>query len=154
MKKLLLFVWTMMLCIVATAQTIVVIDKDGNRVPFDPTKVTSVEFQTTPPGFTVKHDKGDDLYNFDKVLGLRGNPNFVFVEPETVSVGADGESLAVQVKSNVEFDVQASASWITFDNDAKDGQSYVKVSMNPSTDDRTGSVTLTSKDGRRLVTVT
>lgn len=147
MKKLLLFVWTMMLCIVATAQTIVVIDKDGNRVPFDPTKVTSVEFQTTPPGFTVKYEKGDVLYTFDKVLGLRGDPNFVFVEPETVSVGADGESLAVQVKSNVEFDVQASASWITFDNDAKDGQSYVKVSMNPSTDDRTGSVTLTSKDG-------
>lgn len=147
MKKLLLFVWTMMLCIVATAQTIVVIDKDGNRVPFDPTKVTSVEFQTTPPGFTVKHEKGDVLYTFDKVLGLRGDPNFVFVEPETVSVGADGESLAVQVKSNVEFDVQASVSWITFDNDAKDGQSYVKVSMNPSTDDRTGTVTLTSKDG-------
>ena len=147
MKKLLFFVWMMMLSIVATAQTIVVIDKDGNRVPYDPTKVTSVEFQTTPPGFTVKHDKGDDLYLFDKVLGLRGNPNHVFVDPETVNANADGESLAVQVKTNVEFDATSSASWITFNNAAKDGQRYVKVAMNPSTDERTGIVTLTSKDG-------
>lgn len=147
MKKLFLFAWLMMLSIVATAQTIVVVDKDGNRVPYDPTKITSVEFHTTPPGFTIKHEKGDVHYLLENVQSLNGNPNFVFIDPETVNAEADGEDFAVQVKTNVEFDVTSSASWITFDNDAKDGQRYVKVAMNPSTDERTGIVTLTSKDG-------
>ena len=35
MKKLFLFTWMMMLSIVAMAQTIMVIDKDGNRIPYD-----------------------------------------------------------------------------------------------------------------------
>ena len=61
MKKLFVLAWMMMLSIVAMAQSIIVVDKDGNRGPFDPAKVTSVEFQTTPPGFTVTHDKGFDL---------------------------------------------------------------------------------------------
>jgi hypothetical protein len=56
MKKLFLFTWMMMLSIVAMAQTIIVVDKDGNRVPYDPSKIISVEFQTTPPGFTINMD--------------------------------------------------------------------------------------------------
>ena len=48
MKKLFLFTWMMMLSIVAMAQTIMVIDKDGNRIPYDPEKVSSVDFQVTP----------------------------------------------------------------------------------------------------------
>ena len=60
MKKLFLFTWMMMLSIVAMAQTIMVIDKDGNRIPYDPAKVSSVDFQVTPPGFTVNHEVGSD----------------------------------------------------------------------------------------------
>ena len=143
----------MMLSIVAMAQSIIVVDKDGNRVPYDPAKVTSVEFQTTPPGFTVNHDKGFDLYLFDQVMSLRGNPNYVFVDPETVKVDGEGEDLAVQVKANVEFDVTTSDAWITFEPDGKDGLQYVKVAMNPTIEERSGSVTLTSKDGTLVTTL-
>lgn len=90
MRKLYLLAWMMMLSIVAMAQTIIVVDKDGNRFPYDPTKVSTVDFQTTPPGFTVNHTGGSDLYLFDKVQSLKGNPNFVFIDPETVNVNADG----------------------------------------------------------------
>ena len=62
MKKLFLFTWMMMLSIVAMAQTIMVIDKDGNRIPYDPAKVSSVDFQVSPPGFTVNHEVGSDLF--------------------------------------------------------------------------------------------
>ena len=147
MKKLFLLAWLMMLSIVATAQTIIVVDKDGNRVPFDPTKVTSVDFQKTPPGFVINMNGKTVNYSYDVVKSLQGNPNHVFVDPETVSVNGEGEDLAVQVKASVEFDVTTSDPWITFDADAKDGQRYVKVKMNPSVEARTGTVTLTSKDG-------
>ena len=54
MKKLFLFTWMMMLSIVAMAQTIMVIDKDGNRIPYDPEKVSSVDFQVSPPGSSTR----------------------------------------------------------------------------------------------------
>ena len=100
MKKLLLLAWMMVLSIVATAQTIIVIDKDGNRAPYDPDKITSIEFQATPPGFTIYMDGQAISYTFDVVKSMQGNPNFVFVDPQTVSVDADGVELAVQVKAN------------------------------------------------------
>jgi hypothetical protein len=153
MKKLLLLAWMMVLSIVATAQTIIVIDKDGNRAPYDPDKITSIEFQATPPGFTIYMDGQAISYTFDVVKSMQGNPNFVFVDPQTVSVDADGVELAVQVKANVDFEVASSPSWITFDTEAKDGQRYVKVAMNPSVDERTGTVTLTSKDGTLTTTL-
>ena len=70
MKKLLLFAWLLMLSIVATAQTIIVVDKGGKRVSYDPKNVISVDFQTTPPGFTVRQATSSDLYLFDKVKSL------------------------------------------------------------------------------------
>ena len=56
MKKLYVLAWLMMLSIMAMAQTVIVVDKDGNRVPYDPSKITSIEFQTTPPGFIINKD--------------------------------------------------------------------------------------------------
>lgn len=147
MKKLFLFAWLMMLSIVAMAQSIIVVDKDGNRAPFDPAKITSIEFQTTPPGFIINMDGKTVNFTYDVTKSIQGNPNHVFVDPETVEVNGEGEELAVQVKASVEFDVTTSASWITFDTEAKDGQQYVKVAMNPSVEERTGTVVLTSKDG-------
>ena len=147
MKKLLLSAWLMMLSIAAMAQTIVVIDKDGNRIPYDPSKVTSVEFTTTPPGFVINTKEKTIQYAFDSMTSIQGYPNQVFVNPETVSVEADGENLAVEVKADVEFDVVTSASWITFDTESKDGLYYVKVAMNPSVDERSATVVLKSKDG-------
>ena len=147
MKKLLLFTWMMMLSIVAMAQTIIVVDKDGNRVPYDPSKIISVEFQNTPPGFSINMDGMSIPYTFEVVKSIQGNPNFVFVDPETVKVNGEGEDLAVHVKADVEFDATTSDSWITFDTEAKDGMCYVKVAMNPSVDERSATVVLKSKDG-------
>ncbi len=154
MKKLYVLALLMMLSITAMAQTIIVVDKDDNRVPFDPAKITSIEFQTTPPGFVI--NKGDEIINFtyDVTKSILGNPNHVFVDPEMVNVNSEGEELAVQVKASVEFDVTTSASWITFDTEAKDGQQYVKVAMNPGVEDRTAKVVLTSKDGTLASTLT
>lgn len=84
MKKLFLFTWMMMLSIVAMAQSVIVVDKDGNRIPYDPAKVSSVDFQVTPPGFTVNHATASDLYTFDKVqslLGLEG-PQYIDIDWE------------------------------------------------------------------------
>ena len=53
MKKLFLFAWLMMLSIVAMAQGIVVVDKQGNRICYSSGEVSSVEFTTNPPGFIV-----------------------------------------------------------------------------------------------------
>ncbi len=147
MKKLLLLAWMMMLSIVAMAQTIIVVDKDGNRVPYDPSKIISVEFQNTPPGFSINMDGMSIPYTFEVVKSIQGNPNFVFVDPETVKVNGEGEDLAVHVKADVEFDATTSDSWITFDTEAKDGMCYVKVAMNPSVDERSATVVLKSKDG-------
>jgi hypothetical protein len=147
MKKLFLFTWMMMLSIVAMAQTIIVVDKDGNRVPYDPSKIISVEFQNTPPGFSINMDGMSIPYTFEVVKSIQGNPNFVFVDPETVKVNGEGEDLAVHVKADVEFDATTSDSWITFDTEAKDGMCYVKVAMNPSVDERSATVVLKSKDG-------
>ena len=153
MKKLYVLAWLMMLSIMAMAQTVIVVDKDGNRVPYDPSKITSIEFQTTPPGFIINKDGKTINFTYDVAKSILGNPNHVFVDPETVNVDGEGEELAVQVKASIDFDVTTSGAWITFDSEAKDGQCYVKVAKNPSLDERTGTVTLISKDGTLTTTL-
>ena len=153
MKKLYVLAWLMMLSIVAMAQTIIVVDKDGNRIPYDPSKITSIEFQTTPPGFIINKDGETINFTYDVTKSILGNPNHVFVDPEMVIVNGEGEDLAVQVKANVDFNVTTSASWVTLDTEAKDGMCYVKVVKNPSVDERTATVTLSSKDGTLACTL-
>jgi hypothetical protein len=146
MKKLFLFAWLMMLSIVATAQSIIVVDKDGNRISYDPTKVTSVDFQTTPPGFTVRQATSSDLYLFDKVSSVKGLPDHLFVYPDTAVVKTEGESFALQVKASVEYVATPSERWLTIDDDAKDGQQYVTALPNPTAEERTGYIAFASKD--------
>ena len=146
MKKLFLFAWLLMLSIVATAQSIIVVDKDGNRISYDPTKVTSVDFQTTPPGFTVRQATSSDLYLFDKVSSVKGLPDHLFVYPDTAVVKTGGESFAVQVKASVAYVATPSERWLTIDEDAKDGQQYVTVRPNTTAEERTGYIAFVSKD--------
>lgn len=65
MKKFILSVWLLMLSMVVSAQTFVVVDKNGNRVTFDVSKLDSVTFQQDPPGFTV----------YDTTEESKGNEN-------------------------------------------------------------------------------
>ena len=99
MKKLLFFVWMMMLSIVAMAQAVVVVDKDGNRIPYEPAKVSSVDFQVTPPGFTVNHDTGTDLYTFDnvqRILGLE-EPRYIDIDWEKTTLDSYDAETGVAV---------------------------------------------------------
>lgn len=150
MKKLFLFAWLMMLSIVAMAQTIMVIDKDGNRIPYDPAKVSSVDFQVSPPGFTVNHEAGSDLYLFDKLQSFRGMPDYLFVDPKVVHVSlasAEGYEaiFAAEVKTNVEYEVETSDPWIKVARKEAD-RLVCNVSKHEG-NDRKGYVALASKDG-------
>ncbi len=150
MKKLFLFTWMMMLSIVAMAQTIMVIDKDGNRIPYDPAKVSSVDFQVSPPGFTVNHEVGSDLYLFDKVQSVKGLPDYLFVDPKVVHVSlasAEGYEamFAAEVKTNVEYEVETSDPWIKVAR--KEADRLVCNVLKHEGNDRKGYVALASKDG-------
>ena len=89
------------------AQTLVIVDKDGNRITYDVSKVDSVTFQQTPPSFTVYEepatppeggqnptDPNQDktTYTFDNVQSLAGDPNFLFAHPDTVYVDTTAPS--------------------------------------------------------------
>ena len=150
MKKLFLFTWMMMLSIVAMAQTIMVIDKDGNRIPYDPAKVSSVDFQVSPPGFTVNHEVGSDLYLFDKVQSVKGLPDYLFVDPKVVHVSlasAEGYEamFAAEVKTNIDYEVETSDPWIKVAR--KEADRLVCNVLKHEGNDRMGYVALASKDG-------
>ena len=150
MKKLFLFTWMMMLSIVAMTQTIMVIDKDGNRIPYDPAKVSSVDFQVSPPGFTVNHEVGSDLYLFDKVQSVKGLPDYLFVDPKVVHVSlasAEGYEamFAAEVKTNIDYEVETSDPWIKVAR--KEADRLVCNVLKHEGNDRKGYVALASKDG-------
>lgn len=75
MKKLLLTSWLMMLSIVAMAQAIIVKNNDGSVNPYDVNKVTSIEFQASPAGFTVNQEGKSDKYEFANVKGIATSPD-------------------------------------------------------------------------------
>ncbi|MBO4462733.1 MAG: BACON domain-containing protein [Prevotella sp.] len=153
MKKLFVLAWLIMLSIAAMAQSIVVVDKNGKRIVYDPSKITSVDFQTTPPGFTIHQNDGNIFtYIYDFVQSIVGSPNYVFANPETVEADADGESFIFLVNANVEYDATPSAAWITVSK-ADEGQHEVTAAMNPSVDEREGYVVLATKDGLLTDTV-
>ena len=156
MKKLFLSAWLMMLSIVAMAQSFIVVDKAGKRTAFDPSKISNVVFQTTPPGFIVNYDGKSFQYLFDEsVRSIIGDPNYVFSFPDIVQADADGEEFNIQVDANVEYDVVPSASWITVATELPDVEGVLnyKAAMNPSTEKREGYILLASKDRQLTDTV-
>ena len=146
MRKLFLLSIALVLSIAAMAQSIIIVDKSGKSTAYDPKGISSIDFQTTPPGFTVNQDGNAIKYTFDLVKRLQASPDFVFTDPTSVEVDADGEAFSFQVRANAEFTAIPSASWMTITE--KDGQYDVTVAMNPSVDERTGIVLLTTKDGK------
>ena len=157
MKKLICSMWLLMLSMVATAQTFVVVDKSGNRKTYDAGKIEKVTFQQTPPGFTIfdnseqtnEEGQGEGgnvptptvtSYTFDEVQSFSGDPDFLFVHPDTVYVRADGQDFKFQLRTNVEYSYASSANWllqIVTDNAATDSLSF-SAGMNPSTKQRIG----------------
>jgi hypothetical protein len=164
MKRMIFFVWLLMLSMVATAQTFVVVDKKGNRVSYDVSRLDSVTFQQTPPGFTVyevvspSSSEGGETpeepiqettaYTFDNVQSFSGDPDFLFSHPDTVYVVADGQDFKFLLRTNVEYSYKSSANWlmrIVTDSSDTDSLSFT-ASMNPMTTQRIGYIAFASLD--------
>ena len=164
MKRMIFFVWLLMLSMVATAQTFVVVDKNGNRVSYDVSRLDSVTFQQTPPGFTVyevvspSSSEGGETpeepiqettaYTFDNVQSFSGDPDFLFSHPDTVYVVADGQDFKFLLRTNVEYSYKSSANWlmrIVTDSSDTDSLSFT-ASMNPMTTQRIGYIAFASLD--------
>ena len=164
MKRMIFFVWLLMLSMVATAQTFVVVDKKGNRVSYDVSRLDSVTFQQTPPGFTVyevvspSSSEGGETpeepiqettaYTFDNVQSFSGDPDFLFSHPDTVYVVADGQDFKFLFRTNVEYSYKSSANWlmrIVTDSSETDSLSFT-ASMNPMTTQRIGYIAFASLD--------
>lgn len=80
MKNLFIVLFIIISNIVATAQTIVVTNKNGRIDTFDASKVDSVTFQKEIPGFTIYTNGGKAEspcvnYSFDNVVNILGTPN-------------------------------------------------------------------------------
>ena len=153
------------------AQTFVVVDKNGNRTTYDVSKLDSVTFQQTPPGFTVYEETSPSSsegggtpvepaqettsYTFDAVQSFSGDPNFLFTHPDTVFVKADGQDFKFQLRTNVEYSYKSSADWllqIATDNANTDSLSF-SAGMNPSTSQRIGYLYFQSNDQKMLDTL-
>ena len=167
-----------MLSMVVMAQTFVVVDKNGNRVTYDVSKIDKVTFQEDPPGFTVYENvdeptsgsgQGNDpgqgsdpgqgqgnpeepvqevtTFTFDEVKSFSGDPDFLFVHPDTVYVGAETEYFRFQFRANVAYDYKLSESWINYSRIIADTDSLeFEASLNPSTEKRKGFIVFLSKD--------
>jgi len=167
MKKLILSMWLLMLSMVATAQTFVVVDKQGNKTTYDVSKLDSVTFQLNPPSFTVYKEADSEpsqggetpaepkqettTFNFDDVQSLAGDPKFLFTHPDTVFVGADGQDFAFQLRSNVAYDYTPSAQWLSFVSAIETTDSLrFSAAMNPNTQKRDAFIVFVNKDDNKM----
>ena len=163
MKKLILSAWLLVLSMVATAQSFVIVDKQGNKTTYDVSKLDSVTFQQNPPSFTVyeetepepsqggetpaKPKQEPTTCTFDEVQSVTGDPKFLFAHPDTVYVGADGQTFAFQLRSNVAYDYTPSDRWLSFGHASNDTDSlYFAAAMNPNTQQRLGYIAFVNKD--------
>lgn len=143
-KKIYLTICLVMISMMASAQTFVVVDKNGNKVSYDVGTLKSVTFQTSPAGFTVtdnaektkgKEDEnqgqGDPgqggeqteptptvtTYTFDEVESFSGDPSYLFVHPDTVYVGGESETFTFQVNTSLDFEHytrEPNVTWLSY----------------------------------------
>lgn len=166
MKKLILSAWLLVLSMAAIAQTFVVVDKNGNRIAYDVSKLEQITFQTDPPGFTVYEVKeetsaeGPDpgqggeepvieetQYTFDEVQTFSGDPDFLFSHPDTVYIGGEAEYFRFQLRTNVEYTYKLSDGWLKYSKAIADTDSLqFEAEMNPTTKQRIGYIAFASKD--------
>ena len=156
----------------ANAQTFVVVDKNGKSTTFDVSKLDSVTFQQDPPAFTVYENveettsgsgQGSDpgqgqvtpeepvqevtTFTFDEVESFKGDPDFLFVHPDTVYVGSETERFNFQMRTNVAYDYTPSESWLKFVKVVAGTDSLqFEASMNPYTERREAFIVFVSKD--------
>ena len=158
---------------VAMAQTFVVVDKQGNKITYDASKIDKVTFQEDPPGFTVHEVKeessgtedsgtGDPgtgqgqeepiiketTFAFAEVASFSGDPDFLFAHPDTVYVDGEGENFKFQFRANVEYTYNfGEHDWISYVCPVNNTDSLLfKAEKNPMTTKRKGFIAFASKD--------
>ena len=159
-----------MVGMVASAQTFVVVDKQGNRVTYDASKIDKITFKDDPPGFTIhevrddpsgsenpgsEHGPGSEVpsieetsFSFDEVASFSGDPDFLFAHPDTVYIGGESEEFKFQFRSNMEYNYNfGDCDWISFVSPINDTDLLLfKAAMNPMTTQRKGFIAFVSKD--------
>ena len=158
---------------VAKAQTFVVVDKQGNKITYDASKIDKVTFQEDPPGFTVHEVKeessgtedfgtGDPgtgqgqeepiiketTFAFAEVASFSGDPVYLFAHPDTVYVDGEGENFKFQFRANVEYTYNfGEHDWISYVCPVNNTDSLLfKAEKNPMTTKRKGFIAFASKD--------
>ena len=172
------FVMTFLLAMVgmvASAQTFVVVDKKGNRVTYDASKIDKVTFKEDPPSFTVHEVKDEPVgseesgsgsssdpsgegeqtepvieqttFSFDEVASFSGDPDFLYAHPDTVYVGGETEEFRFQFITNLNYNYKPSDNWIEYVGLVNNTDSLqFNATMNPMTARRVGYIAFASKD--------
>ena len=155
-----------MMSMMVTAQTLVVVDKNGKKVAYDVSKIDSVTFQNTTPGFTLHEQEATSTegqttatgkttqYNFDDVQNVSGDSEYIFADLDTIYVESEGQDFEFKVRSSVDYNYSVSDGWLEFGSkDAETGVYKFSATLNPSTNQRKGYVALVSSDEQRSDTV-
>lgn len=150
-----------MVGMVVSAQSIVVVDKNGKKTTYDVSKLDSVSFQSSSQGFTV-HETADKAnpngksikYSFNDVKSLGGDPDYIFASIDTAKVDGEGEDFSFTVRKSVEYSYNVSDAWIAFGSKDSDKEAYTfSAGKNPNTTERKGWIALVSKDNAQTDTV-
>ena len=155
-----------MMSMMVTAQTLVVVDKNGKKVAYDVSKIDSVTFQNATPGFTLHEQEATSTegqttatgkttqYNFDDVQNVSGDSEYIFADLDTIYVESEGQDFEFKVRSSVDYNYSVSDGWLEFGSkDAETGVYKFSATLNPSTNQRKGYVALVSSDEQRSDTV-
>ena len=155
-----------MMSMMVTAQTLVVVDKNGKKIAYDVSKIDSVTFQNATPGFTLHEQEATSAegqttatgkttqYNFDDVQNVSGDSEYIFADLDTIYVESEGQDFEFKVRSSVDYNYSVSDGWLEFGSkDAETGVYKFSATLNPSTNQRKGYVALVSSDEQRSDTV-
>ena len=155
-----------MMSMMVTAQTLVVVDKNGKKTTYDVSKIDSVTFQNATPGFTLHEQEATSAegqtsvtgkstqYNFADVQNVSGDNEYIFADLDTIYVDGEGQDFEFKVRSSVNYNYKVSEGWLEYGSkDAETGVFKFSASKNPSTNQRKGYVALVSSDEQRSDTV-
>ena len=147
MKKIVSAACLLMLCSMTMAQTIKVVNKQGQVTSYDASKLDSISFQYGTRGFSVHSGDSTDTYTFDKVTNLSVDSRYLFAHPDTVYVGDHTQKFAFQLNTNVEYDATPSNVWLRADGNVTGSDSLRFIATNnPLMTKREGKIFFVNKD--------
>ena len=131
----------------AFAQTIKVVNQQGQTVSYDASKLDSVSFQKGTPGFTIHSGNATAQYAFSQVQSLSAGSEHLFAHPDTVYVGDKTQKFTFQLNTNVEYDATTSNAWLRADGNVTGSDSLRFIATNnPLMIKREGKIFFVNKD--------